>query len=69
MVKALSSIRQPDTTGSNKDGHEDSISKETASKDDQELRKKPATFLGATPDPWNYCALSNFDIFLKENIK
>ena len=26
---------QPDTTGSNKDGQEDSISKETASKDDQ----------------------------------
>ena len=30
---------QPETTGSYKDGQEDSISKETASKDDQEMRK------------------------------
>ena len=35
---------QPDTTGSNKDGQEDSISKETVSKDDQELIKSLQLF-------------------------
>ena len=35
---------QPDTTGSNKDGQEYSISKETASKDDQELKKSLKLF-------------------------
>ena len=52
------SLTGMDTTGSNNDGQEDSILKETASKDDQELIKSHQLFWellqrGATHGPWN----------------
>ena len=46
---------QPETTGSYKDGQEDLISKETASKDYQELRKSLQLFqepLQSGRHPW-----------------
>ena len=58
---------EPETPGWDKNGQEESISKETASKDDQKLRKSLQLFWEPL-HPWNYLALSNFDRFLKEDI-
>ena len=61
---------QPDTTGSNEDGQEDSISKEPASKD-AEAEKKPSTFTPEGSPPLTLGTIGpwvTLIVFLKKTI-
>jgi hypothetical protein len=64
---------QTPSTCSNMDGQEDSISKETVSKDDQELRKSLQLFweplqIGRHPWPLELLCSEYYEIFLKAEI-